>query len=53
MLDTMYQKIKLGRTGKELSAKTMIHYYNLISIMSKQAKNESLLKLIQMKMLKN
>lgn len=38
MLDTMYQKIKLGRTGKELSAKTMIHYYNLMSIMFKQAK---------------
>ena len=52
MLDTMYQKIKLGRTGKELSAKTMIHYYDLISIMSKQEKNESLLKLTQMKMLK-
>ena len=38
MLDTMYQKIKKGQRGKELSAKTMLHYYNLMSLMFKQAK---------------
>lgn len=37
ILDNMYQKIKLGKR-KELSAKSMSHYYNLISIMFKQAK---------------
>lgn len=38
MLDTMYQKIKGGRRGKELSPKSMSHYYNLMSLMFKQAK---------------
>ena len=38
MLDKMYQKIKSGQKGKELSPKTMSHYYNLMSLMFKQAK---------------
>ena len=38
MLDNMYQKIKVGKKGKELSPKTMSHYYNLMSLMFKQAK---------------
>lgn len=38
MLDKMYQKIKVGKKGKELSPKTMTHYYNLMSLMFKQAK---------------
>lgn len=38
MLDRMYKKLRIGRTGKELSPKTMSHYYNLINIMFKQAK---------------
>lgn len=38
MLDKLYQKLKIGVNGKELAPKTMSHYYNLISIMFKQAK---------------
>ena len=38
MLDIMYQKIKKGKKGKELSNKSLIHYYNLISVMFRQAK---------------
>lgn len=38
MLDNLYKKIKVGKKGKELSPKTMSHYYNLLSIMFKQAK---------------
>ncbi len=38
MLDTMYQKLKIGKNGNELSSKTMSHYYNLMSVMLKQAK---------------
>lgn len=39
MLDTMYQKIKVsGKNNQELSPKSMVHYYNLISVMLKQAK---------------
>lgn len=38
MLDSMYQKIKKGKRNKELSSKTMLHYYNLMSLMFKQAK---------------
>lgn len=30
MVDKMYQKIKVGKKGKELSPKTMTHYYNLM-----------------------
>lgn len=38
MLDNMYQKLKKGQKGKELSSKTMVHYYDLISLMFKQAR---------------
>lgn len=38
MLDIMYQKIRRGRRGKELSPKSMIHYYDLVTLMFKQAK---------------
>ena len=38
MLDKLYQKLKVGKKGKELSPKTMSHYYNLVSLMFKQAK---------------
>lgn len=38
MLDNMYQKIKKGQKGKELSSKTMLHYFNLVNLMFKQAK---------------
>ncbi len=39
MLDTMYQKIKVsGKNNQELSPKSMLHYYNLISVMLNQAK---------------
>ena len=43
MLDNMYKKIKAGRKGKELSPKTMSHYYNLMSLMFKQAKKWKLI----------
>lgn len=38
MLDKLYQKLRIGKTGKELSPKSMSHYYNLVSIMFKQAR---------------
>ena len=38
ILDMMYKKIKVGVKGKELSPKSMTHYYNLIGLMFKQAK---------------
>ena len=38
MLDKMYQKIRYSNNGKELAPKTMLHYYNLMSLMFKQAK---------------
>ena len=38
MLDNMYQKIKKGQKGKELSSKTMLHYFNLVNLMFKQAR---------------
>lgn len=38
MLDDMYNTIRKGIKGKELSPKSMSHYYNLISVMLKQAK---------------
>ena len=43
MLDNMYKKIKAGKKGKELSPKTMSHYYNLMSLMFKQAKKWKLI----------
>lgn len=43
MLDTMYQKIKIGKKGKELSPKTMIHYFDLVNLMLKQAKRWKLI----------
>ena len=44
MLDTMYKKIKVGGIhNKELSPKSMLHYYNLISVMLKQAKKWGLI----------
>lgn len=43
MLDNMYQKIKVGVNGNELSPKTMTHYYNLIGLMFKQAKKWKLI----------
>ena len=38
ILDNMYMQIKKGKKGKELSPKTMSHYYNLVNIMFKQAR---------------
>lgn len=38
MLDNMYQKIKKGQKGKELSTKTMLHYFDLVNLMFKQAR---------------
>ena len=38
MLDNMYHKIKKGRNGKELTSKTMLHYFDLVNLMFKQAK---------------
>lgn len=38
ILDNMYQKIKKGQKGKLLSSKTMVHYYNLVNLMFKQAR---------------
>ncbi len=38
MLDNMYQKIKKGQMGKELSPKSMLHYFDLVNLMFKQAK---------------
>ena len=43
ILDNMYQKIKVGVNGKELSPKSMTHYYNLIGLMLKQAKKWKLI----------
>ena len=43
MLDNLYLKLKIGKKGNELSPKTMSHYYNLISIMFKQAKKWKLI----------
>lgn len=43
MLDNMYQKIKVGVNGKELSPKTMTHYYNLMGLMLKQARKWKLI----------
>ncbi len=37
-LDIMYNTIRKGKKGKELAPKTMSHYYNLMSLMFKQAK---------------
>ena len=37
-LDNMYLEIKKGKRGKELSPKTMSHYYSLLSLMFEQAK---------------
>lgn len=37
MLDNLYQKLRIGEKGNLLSSKTMIHYYNLIGLMLKQA----------------
>lgn len=37
-LDNMYLDIKKGKKGKELSPKTMSHYYSLLSLMFEQAK---------------
>ena len=39
MLDNMYQKLKIGVTGKELGGNTMYDYYKLINVMFNQAKN--------------
>ena len=38
MLDNMYNKIKKGQKGKELTPKTMLHYFDLVNLMFKQAK---------------
>lgn len=38
MLDNMYNKIKNGQQGKELTSKTMLHYFDLVNLMFKQAK---------------
>ena len=43
LLDKMYNIIKKGVKGKELSSKSMLHYYNLISKMFKQAKKWQLI----------
>lgn len=43
MLDNMYQKIKSGRKNKELSPKTMLHYYNMVNLLFKQAKKWKLI----------
>ena len=49
MLDNMYNKIKKGQKGKELTSKTMLHYFDLVNLMLKQAKNGNLLKATQTK----
>lgn len=46
-LDTMYQRLKIGKNGKERSPKTMIHYYDLVGLMFKQAKKWKLIEINQ------
>lgn len=46
-LDTMYQKLKIGKDGTERSPKTLIHYYDLVGLMFKQAKKWKLIEINQ------
>lgn len=43
LLDSLYQKLRVGEKGNILSGKTMTHYYNLIGLMLNQAMNWNLI----------
>lgn len=43
ILDSLYQKLRVGEKGNLLSAKTMTHYYNLVGLMLNQAVNWDLI----------
>lgn len=42
-LDALYTKLKVNKNGKERSPKTLIHYYDLVGLMFKQAKKWKLI----------